>query len=59
MEITFGDKIKINSEEVPEYLLVALYENLKLKFKSDDIVSLGIVHNQHIVSGGTKASSFT
>lgn len=26
MEITFGDQIKINGEEVPEYLLKALYE---------------------------------
>lgn len=26
MEITFGDQIKINGEEVPEYLLTALYE---------------------------------
>lgn len=26
MEITLGDKIKINGEEVPEYLLKALYE---------------------------------
>lgn len=26
METTFGDQIKINGEEVPEYLLKALYE---------------------------------
>ncbi|MCR1838588.1 MULTISPECIES: hypothetical protein [Rodentibacter] len=32
MEITLGDKIKINGEEVPEYLLKALHEHLKLRY---------------------------
>ncbi|OOF39882.1 hypothetical protein BKK49_07085 [Rodentibacter rarus] len=32
MEITLGEKIKINGEEVPEYLLKALYEHLKLRY---------------------------
>ena len=32
MNITLGDTIKIDGEEVPEYLLKALYENLKEKY---------------------------
>ena len=32
MNITLGDTIKIDGEEVPEYLLTALYENLKEKY---------------------------
>ncbi|WP_373766374.1 hypothetical protein [Glaesserella sp.] len=32
MEITLGDKIKINGEEVPEYLLKALHEVLKFRY---------------------------
>lgn len=30
MEITLGDTIKVNGEEVPEYLLKAIYEKLHL-----------------------------
>ncbi|ATW45511.1 hypothetical protein A2U21_06005 [Glaesserella parasuis str. Nagasaki] len=59
MEITLGDKIKINGEEVPEYLLKALYEDLKMKFKSDEIEVSDIIHGQHIASSGIKTSSFT
>ncbi|MFU2113659.1 hypothetical protein ACLRAI_00815 [[Pasteurella] aerogenes] len=51
MELTLGDKIKINGEEVPEYLLKALYENLKLRYKSSVIVAA------NIQAGGNKAIS--
>lgn len=44
MEITLGDKIKINGEEVPEYLLKALYEKLHLIYAkttlNDDPVTI-------------------
>ncbi|WP_273384212.1 hypothetical protein [Actinobacillus porcinus] len=45
MEITLGDKIKINDEEVPEYLLKALYENLKEKFTPPQSMIAGGVIN--------------
>ncbi len=32
MEITLGDKIKINGEEVPEYLLKALRDNVNVLY---------------------------
>lgn len=51
MEITSGDKIKINGEEVPEYLLKALYENLKLRYTSGFIVA------ESIQAQGIKVSS--
>ncbi|MDP0298462.1 hypothetical protein ACI3P4_07490 [Glaesserella parasuis] len=51
MEITLGDKIKINGEEVPGYLLKALYENLKSRYKSGFIVA------ENIQAQGTKVSS--
>ena len=50
MEITLGDRIKINGEEVPEYLLKALYENLKLRYESMVIVA------ENIPVGSIKAS---
>ncbi|WP_415777516.1 hypothetical protein [Avibacterium endocarditidis] len=57
MEITLGEKIKINGEEVPEYLLKALYENLKMKFKC--AYTVRVCNGKCIVSGGTKSSSLT
>lgn len=59
MEITLGEKIKINGEEVPEYLLKALYEHLKLRYP---VVPTGYIHCEaikadKIQAGGTKASS--
>ncbi|MFZ7239778.1 hypothetical protein ACLSYN_01700 [Avibacterium avium] len=57
MEITLGEKIKINGEEMPEYLLKALYENLKMKFEFADTVRA--CNGKYIASGGTKSSSLT
>ncbi|MCQ9121590.1 hypothetical protein MUU45_001139 [Rodentibacter pneumotropicus] len=59
MEITLGDKIKINGEEVPEYLLKALYEHLKLRYP---VVPTGYINCSSIKAGkiqanGLKASS--
>ncbi|WP_100052768.1 hypothetical protein [Basfia succiniciproducens] len=58
MEIALGEKIKINDEEVPEYLLKALYENLKIKYEENSHLKGSFVAGGNIASGGTKASSF-
>ena len=50
MNITLGDTIKIDGEEVPEYLLKALYENLKEKYAH-------LITNGSIVGGGIKVNS--
>ena len=50
MNITLGDTIKIDGEEVPEYLLKALYENLKDKYAH-------LITNGSIVGGGIKVNS--
>ncbi|MBE2898098.1 hypothetical protein KRX11_10055 [Pasteurellaceae bacterium TAE3-ERU1] len=39
MEITLGDTIKVNGEEVPEYMLKALHEHLKVKYEDIGAVS--------------------
>ena len=57
MKITLGDKIKINGEEVPEYLLNALYENLKQKFEVSHIAR-SIVTSERIASNASYAHKF-
>ncbi|MDO9950982.1 hypothetical protein Q7404_11180 [Glaesserella parasuis] len=37
MEITLGDKIKINGEEVPEYLLKALRDNINVLYPQNPV----------------------
>lgn len=59
MEITLGDKIKINGEEVPEYLLKALYENLKEKFIGyTSISALATDTHRQALSGIAMNSSY-
>lgn len=50
MNITLGDIIKIDGEEVPEYLLKALYENLKEKYAH-------LITNGSIVGGRIQVNS--
>ena len=50
MNITLGDTIKIDGEEVPEYLLKALYENLKEKYAH-------LITNSSIVGGRIQTNS--
>lgn len=50
MNITLGDTIKIDGEEVPEYLLKALYENLKEKYAH-------LITSGSIVGGRIQANS--
>ncbi|NBH76235.1 hypothetical protein D3Z29_10205 [Rodentibacter pneumotropicus] len=59
MEITLGDKIKINGEEMPEYLLKALYENLKLRYPvvQTGYINCSSIKADKIQAGCTKASS--
>ncbi|VEG70344.1 Uncharacterised protein [[Pasteurella] aerogenes] len=37
MELTLGDKIKINGEEVPEYLLKALRDNINVLYPQNPV----------------------
>lgn len=55
MEITFGNKIKINGEEVPEYLLKALYEWYNDTF----IIQRGVIAGNNLMGGVTNAKLLT
>lgn len=58
MEITLGEKIKINGDEVPEYLLKALYENLKAKYSKGKKVKMPVIKNTDIACQSTKLHSY-
>ncbi|MCK3657239.1 hypothetical protein A4G18_00515 [Pasteurellaceae bacterium Pebbles2] len=60
MELTLGDKIKINGEEVPEYLLKALHSHLNTvfepKWKKSALLANSIAVN-HIACSNIETSS--
>ena len=56
MNITLGDTIKIDGEEVPEYLLKALYECLKNKyaFLANNSICSDVVQAERLSVNGLK-----
>lgn len=56
MNITLGDTIKIDGEEVPEYLLKALYECLKNKyaFLANNSICSDVIQAERLSVNGLK-----
>ncbi|MEG9532521.1 hypothetical protein [Mannheimia indoligenes] len=51
MEITFGEKLKINDEEVPEYLVSAIYAWYKDKHAIVcNKITAGVVNASRIIA---------
>lgn len=59
MEITLGDKIKIDGKEVPEYLLKALYENLKSKFELKESLTALSITTRELKVNSSKAENYS